>query len=98
MRATALLLVVLAQAASQPTFKSGVNLVEVDVVVTDKSGQPVRGLRVDFEVTEDGKIVSVETFTAIDLPAAPPGAVVAAADHRACRSRRTTSKTRGASS
>ena len=81
MRATALLLVVLAQAASQPTFKSGVNLVEVDVVVTDKAGQPVRGLRVeDFEVTEDGKIVSVETFTAIDLPAAPPGAVVAAAD------------------
>ena len=81
MRATALLLVVLAQAASQPTFKSGVNLVEVDVVVTDKAGQPVRGLRVeDFEVTEDGKTVSVETFTAIDLPAAPPGAVVAAAD------------------
>ena len=46
MRATAFLLVVLAQAASQPTFKSGVNFVEVDVVVTDKAGQPVRGMRV----------------------------------------------------
>ena len=58
MRFTALLLVLLAQAASQPTFKSGVNLVEVDVVVTDKAGQPVRGLRQeDFEVTEDGKPV-----------------------------------------
>jgi VWFA-related protein len=72
---------VLAQAASQPTFKSGVNLVEVDVVVTDRAGQPVRGLRQeDFEVTEDGKAVRVETFTAIDLPAAPPGAVVPTAD------------------
>ena len=77
----ALLLVMLAQAASQPTFKSGVNLVEVDVVVTDKAGQPVRGLRQeDFEITEDGKAVTVETFTAIDLPAAPPGTVVAAPD------------------
>ena len=43
MRFTALLIALLAQ-ASQPTFKSGVNLVEVDVVVTDKAGQPVRGL------------------------------------------------------
>ena len=71
----------LAQAASQPAFKSGVNLVEVDVVVTDKAGQPVRGLRQeDFEVTEDGKAVSVETFTAIDLPAAAPGTVVTEPD------------------
>ena len=81
MRAAALVLVMLAQAASQPTFKSGVNLVEVDVVVTDKGGQPVRGLREeDFEVTEDGKAVSVETFTAIDLPAAAPGTVVTEPD------------------
>jgi VWFA-related protein len=77
MKAAALLLVVLAQAASQPTFKSGVNLVEVDVVVTDKAGQPVRGLKQeDFEVAEDGRAVTVETFTAIDLPAAEPGTVV----------------------
>ena len=48
----------LAQAAHSRPFKSGVNLVEVDVVVTDKAGQPVRGLRrEDFEVTEDGKPV-----------------------------------------
>ena len=81
MRAAALVLVMLAQAASQPAFKSGVNLVEVDVVVTDKAGQPVRGLREeDFEVTEDGKAVSVETFTAIDLPAAAPGTVVTEPD------------------
>jgi len=81
MRAAALVLVMLAQAASQPAFKSGVNLVEVDVVVTDKAGQPVRGLREeDFEVTEDGRAVSVETFTAIDLPAAAPGTVVTEPD------------------
>ena len=79
MRPIALLLVMLAQAAPQPTFKSGVNLVEVDVVVTDKTGQPVRGLkREDFEVTEDGKAVTVEAFTAIDLPSAAPDAVMVA--------------------
>ena len=83
MRFTALLIALLAQ-ASQPTFKSGVNLVEVDVVVTDKAGQPVRGLtREDFEVLEDGKNVGIEAFTAIDLPAAPAGEKVGSLDRSA---------------
>jgi len=83
MRSLALLVALLAQ-ASQPTFKSGVNLVEVDVVVTNKAGQPVRGLtREDFEVLEDGKRVGIEAFTAIDLPAAPAGEKVASLDRSA---------------
>ena len=65
------------QPAPQPTFKSGVNLIEVDVVVTNKTGQPVRGLgQADFEVTEDGKPVTISTFVAVDLPAAPAGSPI----------------------
>jgi VWFA-related protein len=69
------LLLLLAQAPSQPpTFKTGVNLVEVDVVVTDRDGRPVRGLtREDFEIAEDGVPMEVATFSAVDLPAAPAG-------------------------
>ena len=69
------------QPAQQPTFKSGVNLVEVDVVVTNQAGQPVRGLgQADFEVTEDGKPVTISTFLAVDLAAAPPGSPIPPAD------------------
>lgn len=71
------LLFLLAQGAPPPQFRTGVNLVEVDVVVTDRSGAPVRGLRrEDFEVTEDGKPVEVMTFSAVDVPAADPGATI----------------------
>jgi hypothetical protein len=66
MKFSALLLVLLAQASSQPSFKSGVNVVEVDVVVTDTKGQPVRGLKQgDFEILEDGKPVELATFSAV---------------------------------
>ena len=47
-----------------PTFKSGVELIAIDVSVVDKSGNPVRGLGTDrFDVTVDGKprrVVSAE--------------------------------------
>ena len=82
MRLTVLLLIALGQAAAQPVFKSGVDLVEVDVVVIDKSGQPVRGLsRNDFQVFEDGKPVELSTFAAIDVPPAPAAAELPAPDH-----------------
>jgi VWFA-related protein len=55
-----------------PGFKSGVTVVEVDVVVTDKAGRPVRGLRSeDFEIAEDGRPVEIATFSAVDVPEAP---------------------------
>jgi VWFA-related protein len=65
----------------QPRFRTDVNVVEVDVVVVDESGQPLRGLQQqDFEVLEDGKPVDVATFSAVDIPAAPPDAGIPAAD------------------
>lgn len=44
-----------------------VNVVTVDVVVSDRDGRPVRGLtRGDFEVYEDGRPMEVTNFSAID--------------------------------
>ena len=74
---SALLLLAAAQPPQKPALKSGVTLVEVDVVISDKSGRPVRGLsREDFEVDEDGQPVEIASFSAVDLPQAPHDAVV----------------------
>lgn len=51
-----------------PVFRGGIDFVRVDVIVTDKSGKPVGDLKPsDFEVTEDGKPQTVETFKLIEL-------------------------------
>src|SRR5262245_46429337 len=43
-----------------------VDLVDVDVVVTDDDGKPVMGLKQeDFEVREDGKRVELKTFVPV---------------------------------
>jgi Ca-activated chloride channel family protein len=70
------------QAAPQkPAFKSNVTVVEVDVIVTDKSGRPVRGLvRDDFEISEDGRPVEIATFSAVDVPEAPRENVITRLD------------------
>jgi VWFA-related protein len=50
------------------TFRSGVDLIEVDVIVTDRRGKPVLGLaRSDFEIFEDGQPVEIASFQAIAL-------------------------------
>ena len=47
----------------QPTFQTTVNFVDVDVTVTDEGGQFVTGLSADdFEVFEDGKPQTIQTF------------------------------------
>jgi VWFA-related protein len=47
----------------KPTFKSGLDMVIVNVVVRDKDGNPVRGLTLkDFTVLEDGKPQAISTF------------------------------------
>lgn len=52
-----------------PTFKSEVEYVEVDAVVTDERGAFVRGLgQDDFEVFEDGKRQQISSFTVVDIP------------------------------
>jgi VWFA-related protein len=64
-----------AQAQQTPgvTFQVEVNYVDVDVVVTDESGQFVSGLkREDFEVFEDGKPQKIDTFGLVDIPVVRP--------------------------
>jgi len=58
-----------------PLFRSGVNLVTVDVSVLARARRPVRGLTaVDFTILENGQPQAVTAFSAIDLPDADPGA------------------------
>jgi len=58
-----------AQQPQQPTFRVQVDYVEVDVVVTDRQGNLVRDLKKeDFQVFEDGKAQTINTFTHVDIP------------------------------
>lgn len=60
----------LAQETNQPTFRTGVELVQLDVTVLDDKRQAVRGLSVsDFTVLEDGVPRPIRAFTAVDVPA-----------------------------
>lgn len=62
--------VALAQEVDDPrplVDRVDVNLVDVDVTVTDRDGNPVTGLGIDdFIVTEDGKPVEIKNFHAIE--------------------------------
>ena len=52
----------------QPTFRSRVDAVTVDVIVTDRQGNPVTDLTAaDFEIREGGKVQSVDTFKFIKI-------------------------------
>jgi VWFA-related protein len=54
---------------SRATFPAETAFVEVDAIVTDRAGQPVRDLtRDDFVVLEDGKPQKIDFFTRIDMP------------------------------
>ena len=58
--------------AQAPTFKAAVESVEVDVVVTDGNGMPVRDLtREDFQIFEDGKRQTLSNFSVISIPSEP---------------------------
>jgi VWFA-related protein len=55
-----------AVAAQKPSFRSGIEVVEVDAVVQDDRGQTVRGLlKDDFEVKEDGRTVGLTNFAEV---------------------------------
>jgi VWFA-related protein len=61
-----------------PTFPSNVELVTVDVVVTDKQGNPVVGLdRGDFTVVEEGVAQAIATFEAVTGRDEPPPSAMA---------------------
>jgi VWFA-related protein len=60
------------QEAAPPTFAAGVEQVVVDVVVTDKKGNPVPGLtRDEMSVFEDGQPQEITSFDAVALPDEP---------------------------
>jgi VWFA-related protein len=55
-------------AGQAPVFRTGINFVRVDVIVSDKAGNPVGDLKPeDFEISEQGKLQKVETFKLISL-------------------------------
>src|SRR5919106_1025571 len=57
-----------ADAQRQPTFKTAINFVRVDVIVSDGKGNPVLDLKPEeFTVYEDGKLQKVETFTVVKI-------------------------------
>jgi VWFA-related protein len=63
-----------AQSAPQPlpTFRSGVDIVQLDVVVLDRNRKPVAGLTAkDFTVFEDGKPRPLAAFAPVTLPEWP---------------------------
>lgn len=62
-----------AQRTPQPTFRSGVELVQFDVTVLDRNRKPVEGLNVaDFTVRDNGEVRPIVAFTPVTfLPQRP---------------------------
>jgi VWFA-related protein len=77
MRVIALVVASCCIVAAQPTFRSGVELVTIDVVATDRSGKPVHDLKAaDFELFEDGTSQPIRTFQFIDASMVPTEAIL----------------------
>ena len=52
-----------------PTFRQGVEAVQLSVIVTDSEGNPVSGLTADdFEILENTVVRPITTFAAVDIP------------------------------
>jgi VWFA-related protein len=55
-----------------PTFRTGTNVVRVDVTVIDRRGNPVTALTAeDFEVREDGRPQPITTFKLVEASGLP---------------------------
>lgn len=62
--------------AQQPVFPVRVERVRLDVVVLDRDGRPVEGLRAsDFELLEDDRPQTIESFEAVAVRGRTPAAV-----------------------
>jgi VWFA-related protein len=61
------------QGQAPPVFRSGVEVIQLDVTVLDRNRQPVRGLTAaDFRVRVDGEPRTVVAFKAVELPPPAP--------------------------
>jgi len=57
----------------QLTYRTGIDVVQVDVSVLDKDRHPVTGLKPgDFVLKEDGRVKPIAAFSTVTLPARPP--------------------------
>jgi len=53
-----------------PTFRTGVDVVQLDVTVLDKDRHPVRGLTADdFTILDKGRSQQIVAFSPVDVPA-----------------------------
>ena len=58
--------------AQPPVFRTGINFIRVDVLVTDNKGNPVTDLKQsDFELVEDNKPQTIESFKLINITGRP---------------------------
>ena len=56
------------EAQQPPMFRAGINFVRVDVIVTNRKGEPVMDLQQeDFEVFEDGDRQEIESFQLFEI-------------------------------
>jgi VWFA-related protein len=56
----------------QPIFRTGANVVRVDVTVTNRRGEPATNLtREDFLVTEDGALQTIDSFQLVRVTGEP---------------------------
>src|SRR5215510_13591458 len=56
-------------AANPPTFRAGVDLVTVSVIVKNREGRPITGLsRQDFELTDAGRVRNIADFRSEPAP------------------------------
>lgn len=57
---------------ARPVFRSGAELVRLDVRVFDASGRPIRDLRADeIELTEEGRVRPIVLFQRVEEPSGP---------------------------
>ena len=59
-----------APSPEQPVFRTGINFIRVDAIVSDNKGNPVTDLKIeDFEISEDGKPQKPETLRLVKIDA-----------------------------
>lgn len=60
------------QEPAPPVFRTGTDVVRVDVSVIDKTGSPVRSLTADdFELRENGEVQAITSFKLVDATGEP---------------------------